>query len=43
MALEYAKTGDADVLLTLQQEQREVAREITGMMKSKGDDSKGDQ
>ncbi len=31
-ALEFAMTGDPDVLLTLQQEQREVAREIAGMM-----------
>jgi len=32
-ALEYAMTGDADVLLTLQQEQRELAIEIAEMMK----------
>ena len=37
-ALEYAITGDPDVLITLHQEQREVAREIAEMMMSKSDD-----
>ena len=38
-ALEYARTGDPDVLMVLHQEQREVAREIAEMMMmSRSDD-----
>ena len=39
-ALEYARTGDPDVLLVLHQEQREVAREIAELMTG-GEDGKG--
>jgi len=38
-ALEYARTGDPDVLLVLHQEQREVAREIAELMTG-GDNGK---